>query len=535
MDYQNKDASANKGLDGAKKEEAKVAWQRPTQSNVITSPFGPRNVKGGSKNHKGIDLRARQGESYYAAADGKVTKAGGDGYNTIVIDHGNGIQTRYLHASSVAAKIGDVKAGARLAASGGMGPKKGVNQYAYHLHFEVIKDGTKIDPEAFLKSKGIDVSRKGQKGNNDKASMLADSSKATEEVDNGTSDKAAKNDRGVSNKKELQMNAEGHPIYYPKGVQDTIERINWNKARNYTTTYIKAFQKLIETEADGGIGTNTVNAIRHYQEKNNLLSKDGKWGKECAEHSGLERKYKSTSSSSNTKSSSSGGSSAGSFSGSKFGGAKRLRELMVDGKYPFKNVPAFKGIKAYTVSSWSGTLNIQPEQLEEKDDPNQKGAKQTSKAPKGDSYSSKNKESRGYKFNNPCDISHSGTDIGYISSQKVADGQPLAKFDSMVNGIASTMRLLKKKYNDKSVRDMNTVGGYQGYYKANEEVGLTALRLIWITNTARDLGVGTTDKMNLDDKGSMFNMVNAIAERETRTTMQQGFLEKAYNIAFPGK
>ena len=93
-----------------------------------------------------------------------------------------------------------------------------------------------------------------------------------------------------------QMNAEGHPIYYPKGAKETQEIINWNKGRNYTEDYIKAFQKVIETKDDGGIGTNTVNAIRHYQEKNGL-GQDGKWGKECADHAKLPRKYNSGSAS----------------------------------------------------------------------------------------------------------------------------------------------------------------------------------------------------------------------------------------------
>jgi peptidoglycan hydrolase-like protein with peptidoglycan-binding domain len=103
------------------------------------------------------------------------------------------------------------------------------------------------------------------------------------------------------------MNEEGHPIYYPKGAKDTLDRISWNKARNYTKDYIKAFQRLIQTNDDGDFGTNTVNAIRHYQEKNKLPSKDGKWGKECADASGLARKYNGGGSS-NT---SSGGASSG--------------------------------------------------------------------------------------------------------------------------------------------------------------------------------------------------------------------------------
>lgn len=88
----------------------------------------------------------------------------------------------------------------------------------------------------------------------------------------------------------LLLNSEGHPVYYPKDAPDTVARITWNKNQNYTENYIKAFQALIGTGADGDIGTNTVNAIRHYQDKNGLEG-DGKWGSECEKHSGLKREY----------------------------------------------------------------------------------------------------------------------------------------------------------------------------------------------------------------------------------------------------
>lgn len=294
MDYQQKQGGENKGQDAVKKEDPKVTWKCPTDSNVITSPFGPRNtgIKGASKNHKGIDLRARQGEPYYAAADGTVTQAGGGTYNTIVVDHGGGIVTRYLHASSVSVKANQkVKAGEKLAGSGMKG-FEGVKGAAPHLHFEVHVNKQIQNPETFLTGKGISLVHKNGKP----------------AAQNNASGGNATQKSGGSAKGELQMNAEGHPIYYPKGAQDTIERISWNKARNYTKSYIKAFQKLIETNDDGDFGTNTVNAIRHYQEKNKLPSKDGKWGKECADASGLERQYNNGGS---TKTPSGGGASAG--------------------------------------------------------------------------------------------------------------------------------------------------------------------------------------------------------------------------------
>lgn len=135
------------------------------------------------------------------------------------------------------------------------------------------------------------IKGKGKNSGGSSASTQSSKTSANSGKTTTNSGKVAGNS-GSGAKGGLQMNEEGHPIYYPKGAQDTLDRIKWNKDRNYTTTYIKSFQKLIKTDDDGSIGTNTVNAIRHYQEKNSSIpSKDGKWGKECADASGLVRQY----------------------------------------------------------------------------------------------------------------------------------------------------------------------------------------------------------------------------------------------------
>lgn len=88
------------------------------------------------------------------------------------------------------------------------------------------------------------------------------------------------------------LNSEGHPIYYAKGSKEANNIISWNKKQNYSKSYIQKMQRTVGTDDDGSIGTNTINAIRHYQEKNGL-GKDGKWGNECATFSGLTREYAS--------------------------------------------------------------------------------------------------------------------------------------------------------------------------------------------------------------------------------------------------
>ena len=129
----------------------------PTDSNVITSIYMSANrPEYGSKAHKGIDLRAASGAPIRSMAEGTVTalypKWGG-----VLIDHGSGLKTRYLHMRKVFVKVGTkVRAGEQIGESG----NAGLPQCSPHLHFEVWKNNTKIDPEPFLAENGIITTRK---------------------------------------------------------------------------------------------------------------------------------------------------------------------------------------------------------------------------------------------------------------------------------------------------------------------------------------------------------------------------------------
>ena len=129
----------------------------PTDSNVITSIYMSSNrPEYGSKAHKGIDLRAASGAPIRSMAGGTVTalypKWGG-----VLIDHGLGLKTRYLHMRKVYVKEGmEVRAGEQIGESG----NAGLPQCSPHLHFEVWKNNTKIDPESFLAENGITTTRK---------------------------------------------------------------------------------------------------------------------------------------------------------------------------------------------------------------------------------------------------------------------------------------------------------------------------------------------------------------------------------------
>lgn len=120
-----------------------LAW--PLSSNKITSPYGTRS----RGFHSGIDLAAKTGTSVYAAAGGTVELASWYyGYgNCVVINHGNGVKTRYAHLSAYKVSVGTtVSRGQLIALSGNTG-----NSTGPHLHFEVIVNGVTKNPVNYLK------------------------------------------------------------------------------------------------------------------------------------------------------------------------------------------------------------------------------------------------------------------------------------------------------------------------------------------------------------------------------------------------
>lgn len=132
-------------------------WAAPG-AGPITSPYGGRihPIYGDYRFHSGTDLAAGGCDGpIWAAQDGVVTFRGFDdaGNGTITVDHGGGVQTKYLHMyeSGLLANVGDkVTAGQQIAATGSSGQSTGC-----HLHFMVIVDGETVDPEAYLAEVGI--------------------------------------------------------------------------------------------------------------------------------------------------------------------------------------------------------------------------------------------------------------------------------------------------------------------------------------------------------------------------------------------
>ena len=110
---------------------------------VVSSPYGLR--WGGSDFHPGIDIANDMGTPIRATADGVVSIAGWNsgGYGNMVdIDHGNGVMTRYGHASYVVVSAGQqVKRGQIIAYMGSTGFSTGP-----HVHYEVRINGQAVDP-----------------------------------------------------------------------------------------------------------------------------------------------------------------------------------------------------------------------------------------------------------------------------------------------------------------------------------------------------------------------------------------------------
>jgi len=101
------------------------------------------------KLHAGLDFAAPQGTPIYATANGTVIVAGntGNGYgNHVVINHGYGYETLYGHMVRVKARVGQqIKRGEVIGYVGSTGKSTGP-----HCHYEVHKNGQKIDPVYFF-------------------------------------------------------------------------------------------------------------------------------------------------------------------------------------------------------------------------------------------------------------------------------------------------------------------------------------------------------------------------------------------------
>lgn len=135
------------GFSSVEKDSAGNIINKSTNSAKLEGTQAPAE-KDQMQFHKGVDIAAPMGTDVYCAAQGKVIFAGQkSGYgNCVIIEHGNGLATLYGHLSKILVdanqqvKIGDV-----IAKVGSTGRSTGP-----HLHYEVRKNNTPINPKLFL-------------------------------------------------------------------------------------------------------------------------------------------------------------------------------------------------------------------------------------------------------------------------------------------------------------------------------------------------------------------------------------------------
>lgn len=121
-------------------------FTNPCPGAYISSTFGYRDFDGAF--HKGLDLAAAVGTPTYAAAAGTVVIAGwsDSAGNWVVINHGNGLLTKYMHHSALAVSAGQyVQKGQQIGYVGNTG-----NSFGAHLHFQVELNNVAVNPQNYL-------------------------------------------------------------------------------------------------------------------------------------------------------------------------------------------------------------------------------------------------------------------------------------------------------------------------------------------------------------------------------------------------
>jgi murein DD-endopeptidase MepM/ murein hydrolase activator NlpD len=118
---------------------------------IVTMAYGTREFvnKKYSARHRGIDYRAKIGTIVRAPCSGKIVfvehlKAFG---GTMVIDHGQGVQSIFFHLSKFLAEVGtSVEKGQRVAKTGNSGISTGP-----HLHYGLSVNNVRVDPTLWIK------------------------------------------------------------------------------------------------------------------------------------------------------------------------------------------------------------------------------------------------------------------------------------------------------------------------------------------------------------------------------------------------
>jgi murein DD-endopeptidase MepM/ murein hydrolase activator NlpD len=121
----------------------------PLNELRMTSPYGPRS----DGFHPGVDFGAVEGTPVFAVGSGKVeiSRLSASAGEYIILNHGNGYITKYMHLSARMVNEGDtVQRGAIIGAVGNTGYSFGA-----HLHFQINANGLPVDPMPLLSNDPI--------------------------------------------------------------------------------------------------------------------------------------------------------------------------------------------------------------------------------------------------------------------------------------------------------------------------------------------------------------------------------------------
>lgn len=131
-----------------------LKFQPSTPQKPLILPSSRKFIRGYEKGHFAIDLSDESQLDVRAAGAGEVIKASsgtyGGGYgNYIIIDHGHGLKSLYAHLDSVIVKDGDLVSSGQLIGTQGSSGRV-LSDKTPQVHFEVIKNGLKVNPFDYL-------------------------------------------------------------------------------------------------------------------------------------------------------------------------------------------------------------------------------------------------------------------------------------------------------------------------------------------------------------------------------------------------
>jgi len=140
---------------GSERSEGSFGWPIDPKNFWLSSPFGPRKIRGKEKFHGGIDMAAPTGTHVFAAGPGKVIESRySPGYgNYILLSHPHGYKTRYAHLSKSLVRTGQsIAEGQLIGKVGATGHvvKRNSRSSGAHLHFEIYKGGAWVDPVGYM-------------------------------------------------------------------------------------------------------------------------------------------------------------------------------------------------------------------------------------------------------------------------------------------------------------------------------------------------------------------------------------------------